>query len=158
MRFSRTKIALLYIITGRIDEEHLERLKEVLQICRDHNINLNLQTCRFFQDSVRFLGHRVDVAGVHKTNEKIQAGLEAKQPTDVTEVKSFLGLVTFYARFIPRLADLAAPLYELTQKRDGFHWKKPQAEAFARIKKEIVSARVLTYYRPDLHAFSVSRR
>ena len=92
----------------------------------------------------------VDAAGVHKTPEKIEAVMNAKRPTNVTEVKSFLGLVTFYSKFFPNLATVARTLYNLTRSNTRFSWTKQCQDSFQKIKCEIVSDRILVHYDPDL--------
>ena len=85
------------IITGDTDEEHLKNIEAEIRRCNEYNIHLNLEKCRYFQTSVK-----VDIEGIHQTEEKIVAILEALQLTYVTGLKSILGVVTFYAKFIER--------------------------------------------------------
>lgn len=138
------------IVTGATDAEHLDRLEQIFQICKENNLRLNADKCRFFQDEVEFLGFKISAKGIHKTDAKIQAVLQMPQPSTVTEVKSFLGLVTFYARFLPNLATLAEPLYALTQKDKPFTWTPAHDTSFAKIKQEVASDRILMGYDPEL--------
>ncbi|CAA9999561.1 unnamed protein product, partial [Nesidiocoris tenuis] len=138
------------ILTGRTTEEHLQRLEQVLTVCENNGIHLNHAKCRFFEEEVTFLGYRVDAHGVHKTNEKVAAVLNAKRPENAKMVKAFLGLVTFYGRFFPQLATCARPLYNLTKKGVEFKWDRDCEVSFEKIKREIASDRVLTHYNPSL--------
>ena len=91
----------------------------------------------------------MDKDGIHKTTEKIDVILNAKRPTNVTEVKSFEGLVGYYARFIPNFSEKFAPLNALTRKNAKFIWNTECENAFKLIKKEIASDRILCRYDPS---------
>ena len=71
-------------------------------------------------------------------------------PTNVFEVQSFLGLVTFYSKFLPNLATIAAPIYQLTRKNVPFDWNEECQKAFQTLKQELISNRFLTYFNPKL--------
>ncbi|XP_065204153.1 uncharacterized protein K02A2.6-like [Planococcus citri] len=138
------------IMTGKDDEEHLQTIVEVLEICLQCNIRLNLKKCKFLQSQVKFLGYLVDKNGVHKTAEKISAIMDAPRPQNGDEIKSFLGMVGFYGKFFPNLATIAAPLNYLTGKNRHFEWTSECQESFEKIKQEIASDRVLFRYDPNL--------
>lgn len=121
------------IVTGATDEEHLNRLEKIFQVCQENGLRLNARKCKFFQEEVQFLGFKISEKGIHKTDEKIEAVIKMPQPTCVSEVKSFMGLVTFYGRFIPDLASIAQPLYELTQKDCDFIWSGEHQKSFDRM-------------------------
>ena len=72
--------------------------------------------------------------------KKIKAIKESLAPTNVSEVRSFLGLVTFYSKFVPNLATMAAPIYQLTRKNVPFDWNECQ-KAFQSLKQELISNR-----------------
>ena len=74
--------------------------------------------------------------GIFKTDEKINAIEESKAPTNVSEVQSFLGLVTFYSKFALNLATMAAPIYQLTRKNVPFDWNEECKRAFKALKQE----------------------
>ena len=80
------------LITGITDKEHLANLAEVLHRLHKHSAWLKLEKCRFLQDSVEYLGHRIDAHGLHTTDSKLKAITEAPQPTNVQELCTFLGL------------------------------------------------------------------
>lgn len=138
------------IVTGATDEEHIDRLEQIFAICKQNGLRLNAAKCQFFKDEVEFLGFRISAKGIQKTTAKVDAVLKMPRPTTVTEVKSFLGMVTFYARFLPDLSTVAQPLYELTQKDTAFDWSKKHEESFTRIKEEVASDRILMGYNPAL--------
>ena len=91
------------IITGRTDEEHVEHLKEVLRRLLQHGVHVNQTKCRFLQPSVTFLGHCINAEGIHPTDDKLKAITQAPMPKTVQELRSFLGLINYYGKFIPML-------------------------------------------------------
>ena len=86
----------IIIITGATEEEHLERLEQVLKRLSEHGILCNRDKCFFFCPSVNYLGFRIDAQGLYATEEKLQAIVEARAPRDVSELRSFLGLLNYY--------------------------------------------------------------
>lgn len=138
------------IITGQNDAEHINRLRQVLEICKRNNIHLNREKCKLLQEEVKFLGFKIDQQGTHKTNEKVNAIVNARNPENESEVKTFLGLVTFYSRFCPNLATMAEPLNNLTRNATVFEWTDECQRSFDSIKSEIASERILMRYDPTL--------
>jgi len=96
------------------------------------------------------LGFKIDCEGIHKTDEKVRAVNCAKVPESVKELQSFLGLVTFYGKFVKNLATIASPLYSLTAKEVPWNWSAKCQEAFDRIKAEITKETFLVHYNKDL--------
>ena len=96
-------------ITGATEKEHLANLAEVLRRLRDHGVRLKREKCRFLRESVEYLGHVVDAQGIHTTDSKLKAITEAPQPTNVQELRAFLGLLNYYGKFIPNRATLLQP-------------------------------------------------
>ena len=88
------------LITGRTDEEHLENMEKVLQRLQQYRLRLKKEKCFFLQPSVEYLGYIIDAEGLHATPQKIEAIVNAPQPRNVQELRSFLGLVNYYGKFI----------------------------------------------------------
>jgi len=138
------------IITAPNDEQHLERLDEVLRRLNEQDIRLNRDKCVFFEEQVSFCGFVLKRQEIHKSDDKISAIMDAPTPTSTTELKSFLGLVQFYAPFAPQLADLAHPLYNALKGKPGrFHWTEDMEQAFAAVKDELCSPRILVPFDPS---------
>jgi hypothetical protein len=91
---------------------------------------LNLNKCQFFKDSVTFCGHIIDRDGLHKTPDKIQANTNAPKPENVTQLKSFLGLVNYYGKFLPDLVIVLNPLHRLLHKGQQWKWDQSCEDAF----------------------------
>ena len=93
------------LITGATDAEHLQTLDKVLDRLKNNGLGLNQSKCVFMAPSVIYLGHRIDQFGLHPTDEKVRAIRDAPRPTNVSELKAYLGLLTYYSRFLPNLAN-----------------------------------------------------
>ena len=74
------------------------------------------------QDEVRYLGHRINSAGIKSLPDKVRAIAMAPDPTDVSELRSFLGLVQYYQKFLPNLSSMLEPLHELLRQSVPWHW------------------------------------
>ncbi|XP_064469776.1 uncharacterized protein K02A2.6-like [Ornithodoros turicata] len=122
------------IITRNTRVEHDLRLKEVLERLKTANLRLKKSKCRFAVDEVCYQRHRINVEGVHTTQEEVQVLLDAPEPTSKTELQSFLGLLTFYDKFLPNMASVAIDLYELLAKDKVWKWEIKHREAYARLK------------------------
>ena len=137
-------------ISGETDEVHLERLKQVFDRLREYNLKINKEKSFFMKDEITYCDYKVDKNGIHKTQEKVEAILNAPQPNNVSQVKAFLGLVSYYSRFVPNLSTIAHPLNQLLRKNVRFKWSLECERAFNAIKNEITSDRVLTHFNPKL--------
>nr|AIK27535.1 polyprotein [Chilo suppressalis] len=137
-------------IGGRTQEEHDSRLKEVLKRLHDNGLTLNAQKCTFGASETTFLGHHISAAGIKPSRSSQQVIQKFRAPQNTTEVRSFLGLMNFSARFIPQSSTITAPLRELTKKDVTFTWNDEHEEVFQKLKQLIASAPALGFY--DKHA------
>ena len=128
------------IIYGPNTAEHDKRLEKVLTRLRDRGLTLNKEKCVFHMPKLTFMGLVLSRQGIGSTEEKVKAVNEACEPQSVSEVKSFLGLVNFNARFIPDLATVAEPLRRLTKKGEPFVFGPEQKTAFAELKRRLTQA------------------
>ena len=99
--------------------------------------------------SVVYLGHKIDAHGLHPTSEKVRAVQEAPEPRNITELKSYLGQLTYYSRFLPDMASTLTPLYALLRKSTSWTWQAQEREAF-QASKLLTSSQVLAHFDPDL--------
>ena len=95
------------IIFSSTPEEHLERLRLVFERLRAHNLKINPDKCDFLRMKVQFLGHIVSKDGLEVDPSKIEAVQKFPVPRSQIEVKSFLGLASYYRRFVPKFAEIA---------------------------------------------------
>ena len=133
------------IVTGKNKVEHLKNLEEVFERLKKAGFKLNKLKCKFFQPEIKFLGHKINKFGLLKDESKTEAILKVPRPRNFTELKSFLGMINYYSKFIPMMADILAPLYSLLKDKQ-FQWTKNCDEIFERIKNEIVSERCLVHF------------
>ena len=138
------------LVTGKTEDEHLANVERVLERLQQYGIRAKRAKCSFLSRSVEYLGHRVDASGLHTTPSKVEAVQKAPQPQNVQELRSFLGLVHYYGKFLPNLATLLHPLNHLL--KDGCEWKWTEkcSQAFQAAKTLLVSAPVLAHYNPEL--------
>ena len=134
------------LISGANDKEHLERLNSVLEVLSSRGLRLSKEKCSFSQSSVQYLGHVIDKNGLHPLADKIKAISAAPPPKNVTEVKSFLGMLQFYSRFLKNLATVIEPLTRLLRKNCVFHWGASQKQAFDCAKKMLQGHSVLVHF------------
>lgn len=135
------------IIAEKRDD--LSRLKQVLERLREYGLRLHKGKCKFRQDEVTFLGHRIDAKGLRPKDDNVKAVVEAPAPTSVSELKAFLGLVNYYGKFLPNLATVLAPLYALLAKGAMWKWEREQEKAFRNAKEAIVASKFLAHFDPD---------
>ncbi len=138
------------LITGSTEAEHLQRLGEVLRRLEQAGLRVKKGKCQFLAPAVTYLGHRIDAEGLHPLPDKVKAVHEAPAPRDVTELKSFLGLLTYYGKFLPKLATHLAPLYGLLKKDHPWKWGQQQKDAFQKSKELLTSSRLLVHFDPKL--------
>lgn len=137
------------LITGRTREEHLARLNEVFRRLEKAGLVLRKEKCSFFQESVSYLGFIIDKHGIHKCPEKVKSIVNAKKPENVSELKSFLGLVNYYRVFIKNASSILAPLHDLLQKNVHWVWTKDHENAFEYIKRCLADENTLAHFNQD---------
>ena len=98
---------------------------------------------------VEYLGHRITPDGLQPTLTKVKAITEPPAPTNVSELKAFLGLVNYYGKFLNNLATTVAPLYKLLQKSTRWSWGPEENSTFEQIKKQLTSDPLLAHYNPN---------
>jgi hypothetical protein len=138
------------LIYSRTMEEHDEHLRLVLQCLREHNLYGKLSKCSFYQSRIHYLGHVISGEGIAVDPAKVEAIMEWPAPTNVTEVRSFMGLAGYYRRFVEGFSKIANPITELQKKNKKFVWTEKCAKAFRRLKELLTTAPILKV--PDMDA------
>ena len=105
------------LIYSKNEEEHAEHLRIVLQRLREHKLYAKFSKCDFWLKDVQFLGHIISEAGISVDPSKIQDVLNWKTPESISKTQSFLGLASYYRRFVPDFSKIARPIIELLKKR-----------------------------------------
>ena len=128
-------------------EEHVERLGQVFDRLRQANLKLKPKKCSFGKKKIKFLGHLVSACGIEPLPEACQSVWEFPRPSTLRDVRSFLGLTSYYRRFIPQYSKKSKPLTNLTRKDVPFKWDDTCEVAFTTLKDALTSPPVLAYPR-----------
>jgi len=112
-------------------------------------LRLKHSKCTFMMPSVEYLGHQISAKGIQPTECKVRAKNDAPVLTDVTQLRSFVGLVNYYDNFLSNLSSKLAPLYALLQKDSKWKWGTKQEEAFSTVKSQLTSDCLLTHFHPE---------
>ncbi|CAB0006704.1 unnamed protein product [Nesidiocoris tenuis] len=128
-------------------EQQLDELCDLLQLFRQADLKLQLQKCHFLQKQVHYLGHIVSAEGIQPDDRKLEAVRNYPVPTSVKHVRAFVGLCSYYRRFVKSFASIAHPLTHLTKKDVHFQWGPEQQLAFETLKERLTSPPILAY--PD---------
>ena len=138
------------IISGKRDEEHLGNMEEVVKRSQETGLRANREKCEFFKEGVEICGHVITSEGLHKNQEKLNALVDAPRPENVSQLRSFLGLVNYYNKFLPNAATVLHPLHQLLEQNNRWQWTAQSEHAFKEAKLLITSELVLTHYEPAL--------
>ena len=138
------------LVTGTTEKEHLRSLEEVLRRLDKSGLRARKSKCLFMAPSVSYLGHKIDAEGLHPLPDKLQAVKAAPTPRNVSELKSYLGLLTYYGKFLPNLSMRLQPLYQLLTKDCQWKWSKAQEKAFQESKDLLQSSQLLVHFNPQL--------
>ena len=104
------------------------------------------EKCSFCLPEVDYLGHTISAKGLRPSPAKVRATTEISQPTDVTQLKAFLGLVNYYAKFLPDLATKLAPLYQLLKQNTKWEWLDQQEQSFQEVKQLLSTPNILVHF------------
>ena len=132
------------LVYSRSKEEHEEHLRIVLQTLRKNRLYAKFKKCEFWLEQVAFLGHVISKKGISVDPGKIEAVSNWPRPTNVHEVRSFLGLAGYYRRFVEGFSKIASSLTMLTRKNVKFQWSDACEKSFQELKRRLVTAPVLT--------------
>lgn len=145
-------IAVLYlddiIVFGKSFQEHLENLNQVCDRLDSANLKLKPSKCFFFRQEVEFLGHVVSRYGVHTDPKKIEAIRNIRIPKNVTDLRRFLGIMSYYRKFVKGFAETAKCLHALTKKNGVWNWTPECDHAFHELRDKLIHSPILGY--PDV--------
>jgi hypothetical protein len=134
------------LVSGATIESHMEILRLVLERLQKFGVHLNKQKCMFLKREIVYLGYIIDSNGVCPSIEKLSAVKEMPPPQNTTELKSFIGLINYYGRFLRNAASTLQPLYHLLKKNSAWKWGKEQQLAFDTIKLHLHRPLLLVHY------------
>ncbi|KRX53637.1 Retrovirus-related Pol polyprotein from transposon 17.6 [Trichinella sp. T9] len=135
------------IVFGRTAEEHTARLQEVLDRLRKVGLKVKPEKCQLMKRKVAYLGHIISEKGIATDPSKTRAVKEWQAPSCVSELRQFLGLASYYRKFVNGFASIAAPLHRLLEGDADWKWTEDCQVAFDALKHQLTSAPILAY--PD---------
>ncbi|XP_049865049.1 uncharacterized protein K02A2.6-like [Pectinophora gossypiella] len=134
------------LIATETKEKHFKILDMVLRRLVEYGMKVKKEKCAFLVSNVKYLGYVIDKNGIRADQDKIKAIVELKSPRDVSELRSFIGMVNFYSRFIKNLSTYLNPLYNLLKKCVKWYWGEEQKHAFSQVKRLLSETIILTHY------------
>ena len=137
----------ILIVTHGTEAEHIEKVTEVLQRLDEANVNLKLDKCTFAADSIEGVGYKLSQQGVEPVNSKMQGISERLKPTSLKQLRSYLGAVNQFIKFIPNLATMCFPFRKLLKKDTSWDWKEEQEKAFKQVNNEIKRVTTLKHFK-----------
>ena len=137
------------LVFGSSLKEHSANLQDVFEAIRKAGLKLNPKKCVFAKTKVKFLGYELSGEGLAPDSEKVSAIKEFPKPVDVSSLRSFLGMMGYYRRFVGGFSKIAAPLHKLLQKDIKFVWDENCQKAFEELKNSLISAPVMAFPRYD---------
>jgi hypothetical protein len=131
------------LVYSKSKEEHEEHLRLVLTKLREHRLYPKFSKCEFWLPQVTYLGHVISEKGIAVNPEIVKAIVEWLPPINVKQVRSFLGLASYFRRFIANFSKIAKPLTDLLKKDKKFLWSPQCQESFDLLKQKLTSTPVL---------------
>lgn len=137
------------LICASSPSEHDQRLRKVLSTLQSAGLKLRLDKCAIGVSQISYLGFLIDKDGIHPTIEKVQAILNAPKPTNVTQLRAYLGLLNFYRRFLPKAATILQALTKLLGANVPWSWGKEQEDSFRKSKQMLLDSNLLVHFDPN---------
>ena len=138
------------LVFGRTRIEHDRNLEQTLTKIQEYGFKLKAEKCKFRMTQVKYLGHIISGKGVSTDPEKVAAIAKMPVPKNISELRSFLGAVNYYARFIREMHTLRKPLDELLKQNVSWNWNDNCQKSFDRFKELLQSDLMLTHFNPEL--------
>ena len=129
----------IYVFSRTVDE-HIEHIKQVLELIRDAGFKLNAKKCTWMASKINILGFLVSGSTIQMDSDRISAIKNRKEPTNQKQIQQYLGLTGYYRQFIKNYAEISKPLYELIKKDV---WEETQIQAYNKLKQSLLSEPVL---------------
>ena len=130
-------------------EEHLQHLETIFSRLRQHELRLKLKKCSFLNVETQYLVFIIDTNGIRPDPKKVEAIRSLPVPTCVREVRSFIGMSSYYRRFIPNFSEIAEPIIALTKKHAHYKWTHVHQKAFDYLKESLSVVPLLAYPDPN---------
>ena len=143
------------LIYSKSKEEHITHVRKVLDVLRTHKLYAKISKCEFFQKQVEYLGHFISQEGISVDKRKVEVLQKWPTPANISELRSFLGLASYYRKFVSHFFSIASPLTQLLHKDQKYEWNEDREKSFQELKQHLTSAPVLLLPDPT-KPFSVA--
>lgn len=137
-----------FLIYSTSYNDHVNHVRRVLQRVIDAKLSVNLKKCDFHTTKTEYLGYDVSPTGVSMCTDRIQSILDWAAPTDVSSLRSFLGVANFYRGFIPYYSDITTPLTALFKKNATWKWSDIEQQSFELLKEQFSNGNVIRHFNP----------
>ena len=127
------------IIVGKTESQHKANVIRTLQKIQDWGFHIKPEKCRFFLTSIKYLGFIIDRNGRRPDPDKINTIVKMPQPTDLTTLRLFIGMINYYGQFIKQMRELRAPFDKLLVKDTAFNWSTDCKKSFTKVKQILQS-------------------
>lgn len=131
-------------------EEHIQQVEKLLTRIEEYGFHLKIEKSNFFMQQIKYLGFIIDTHGIRPDPEKIKPIITMPAPHDVQTLRSFLGAINYYGKFVKAMHDLRHPLDNLLKKNVSWNWSSQCQESFEKFKQILQSDLLLTHYNPQL--------
>ena len=138
------------LVMGTSDAEHLCNLSEVLRRLQGHGARLSKEKCSLFQDSIEYLGHAIDSLCIHTSQKKVRTILEAPPQRNLQHLRSFLGLLNYYTKFLTNLSAILHLLHRILQAGQAWPSSTACEKAFQSAKQQLVGAPILAHFDSEI--------
>ena len=112
------------LVLGEYTSQHNQRLRAVLDRCRERNLRLNREKCKTQRTQLTYVGHLLTADGLQPDPKKVRAIQQMPEPVDKSGVMRFMGMVQYFSKFIPNLSEISAPLRSLVESKTQWHWEE----------------------------------
>ncbi len=136
------------LVHGETNQDLLNTVIDVLDRCRAHKITLNPKKFQFCQEELEYVGYRIGKEGIKADTHKLEAIEKFPEPTQLVELRSFMGLVNQFTDFTPHIAQAAEPLRGLMKPKNAFVWSQDHSAAFSAVKQALIKPPVLAPFDP----------
>ncbi|CAK9829692.1 Retrovirus-related Pol polyprotein from transposon 17.6 [Anthophora retusa] len=139
-----------FLVATQTTNEHLKILDEVFQLARKHDLQFRLDKCSFLFRQITYLGYSITDNGISPTKENIESVADYPIPRNTKEVQRFIGLTSYFRRFIRNFSTIARPLYDFLRNNSVFHFGQEENQSFVTLKKCLTNDPVLAIHSPNL--------
>ena len=137
----------ILMVTKGTKNEHLNKVREILKAMNEAKLQLKAGKCNFAKQEIEWLGFKLTSSGISPINTKVQGISDKLRPTNLKELRSFLGAVNQFDRFVPDLATICFPFRSILKRDAGWNWNEEHESAFKKVNEEVKKVAELTHFK-----------